>query len=48
MKGEYEVLDNKGEKTVISKGKKKGSPKQQATPVVVKSVADEDDGYELI
>ena len=48
VKGEYEVLDNKGEKTVISKGKKKGSPKQQATPVVVKSVADEDDGYELI
>jgi len=48
VKGEYEVLDNEGKKTVISKGKKKGSPKQRATPVVVKSVVEEDDGFELI
>lgn len=48
VKGEYEVLDNEGEKTVINKGKKRGSPKQRATPVVVKSVVDEDDGFELI
>jgi hypothetical protein len=47
VKGEYEVLNNAGEKTVISKGKKKGSPKQRAAPEVVKSV-DEDDGFELI
>lgn len=48
VKGEYEVLDNEGEKTVLAKGKKKGSPKQRATPAVVKSVVDEDDGFELI
>jgi hypothetical protein len=48
VKGEYEVLDNEGEKTVIHKGKKRGSPKQRSTPVVVKSVVDEDDGFELI
>lgn len=48
VKGEYEVLDNEGEKTALTKGKKKGSPKQRATPVVVKSVVDEDDGFELI
>ena len=48
VKGEYEVLDNAGETTVISKGKKRGSPKQKATPAVVKSVAEEDDGFELI
>ncbi|PMD46639.1 hypothetical protein L207DRAFT_577486 [Hyaloscypha variabilis F] len=48
VKGEYEVLDNAGEKTVLPKGKKRGSPKQRATPVVVKSVVDEDDGFELI
>jgi hypothetical protein len=47
VKGEYEVLDNTGEKTVL-KGKKRGSPKQRATPVVVKSVANEDEGFELI
>ncbi|KAE9370797.1 hypothetical protein N431DRAFT_344062 [Stipitochalara longipes BDJ] len=48
VKGEYEVLDNEGEKTVLAKGKKRGSPKQRATPVVVKSVVNEDDGFELI
>jgi hypothetical protein len=48
VKGEYEVLDNEGEKTVISKGKKRGSPKQRATPEVVKSVVNEDDEFELI
>jgi hypothetical protein len=48
VKGEYEVLDNEGEKTVLTKGKKRGSPKQRATPMVVKSVVDEDDGFELI
>jgi len=48
VKGEYEVLNNEGEKTVLTKGKKRGSPKQRATPMVVKSVVDEDDGFELI
>jgi len=30
VKSEYEVLDEQGETTVLSKGKKKGSPKQKA------------------
>jgi len=49
VKGEYEVLDNEGETTVISKGKKKGSPKQRALPLVTKNVdVEEDDGFELV
>lgn len=47
IKGEYEVLDNDGETTFLSKSRgKKGSPKNQA-PVVVNDVL-EDDGFELI
>ncbi|KAL3420102.1 hypothetical protein PVAG01_08601 [Phlyctema vagabunda] len=47
IKGEYEVLDNEGKTTVLSKGRgKKGSPKQR-TPIVVNQI-DEDDGFELI
>jgi len=53
VKGEYEVLDGKGEKTVISGKKgKKGSPKQKAVktmPSTLKDVSvEEDDGFELI
>jgi hypothetical protein len=53
VKGEYEVLDAEGEKTVISGKKgKKSSPKQRAVktmPAVVKDVGvEEDDGFELI
>jgi len=48
VKGEYEVLDNEGETTVLSKGRgKKGSPKQKVA-TVTKDVVDEDDGFELI
>ncbi|KUJ14153.1 uncharacterized protein LY89DRAFT_130604 [Mollisia scopiformis] len=53
VKGEYEVLDNEGETTVLA-SKKKKSPKQRATivksePSNIKSLAnDEDDGFELI
>jgi len=54
VKGEYEVLDNEGETTVLASKKKKGSPKQRATalksePSNIKSlVLDEDEGFELI
>lgn len=53
VKGEYEVLDNEGETTVLSK-KNKRSPKQKATflktePSNIKSLdVDEDDGFELV
>lgn len=48
VKGEYEVLDNEGETTILSKGKgKNGSPKQKVSAVVANPV-DEDDGFELI
>lgn len=46
IKGEYEVLDAQGEKTVLKK--KRGSPKQKATRNSVKVVEEEDDGFELI
>lgn len=53
VKGEYEVLDNEGETTVLASKKKRGSPKQRATtlknePSNVKSLLEEDDGFELI
>lgn len=57
VKGEYEVLDNEGETTVLAssgKGKgRKGSPKQKAaktptTTAIVQRVVDEDDDFELI
>lgn len=51
VKGEYEVLDNEGETTVLTKGRGKKSPKQKATKNVAaaKSMeAEEDDGFELI
>lgn len=48
VKSEYEILDNEGETTVVGKGRKKGSPKQRATPVVVKTPIEDDDGFELI
>jgi hypothetical protein len=44
IRGEYEVLDADGEKTVLKKGKK--SPKQKA--VKAKTVAIEEDDFELI
>lgn len=53
VKGEYEVLDNEGETTILSK-KNKRSPKQKATalktePSNIKSLdVDEDDGFELV
>lgn len=53
VKGEYEVLDIKGDPTVIStKGKGKRSPKQKATktaPAIPKSPEfEEDDGFMLV
>jgi hypothetical protein len=48
VKGEYEVLDNEGEKIVVGKGKKKGSPKQRVPTVVKDAEAIEDDGFELV
>lgn len=42
VRGEYEVLDAQGEKTIL--GKKRASPKQKS----VKVVEDEDDGFELV
>lgn len=52
VKGEYEVLDNEGEVTVLNKSKGKKSPKQKATrvpPALPKSRdVEEDDGFELI
>jgi hypothetical protein len=47
VKGEYEVLDNEGEKVVVGKGKK-GSPKQRVPTVVKDAQVVEDDGFELI
>ncbi|KAF4627655.1 hypothetical protein G7Y89_g10499 [Cudoniella acicularis] len=48
VKGEYEVLDNEGETTILStKSKKKGSPKQRAAKNEIKAI-EEDDGFELI
>ncbi|EHL01341.1 hypothetical protein GLAREA_11668 [Glarea lozoyensis ATCC 20868] len=44
IRGEYEVLDAQGEKTVLKKGKR--SPKQK--PKEVQPVVDEDDGFELV
>lgn len=46
IRGEYEVLDERGEKTVLRK--KRGSPKQKATRDSVKVDEDEDDGFELV
>ncbi|CAG8982987.1 hypothetical protein HYALB_00003566 [Hymenoscyphus albidus] len=47
IRGEYEVLDAQGEKTVLKK--KRGSPKQKATKDSVKVMdEDDDDGFELI
>ena len=54
VKEEYEVLDNRGETTVLTGGKgkgKRGSPKQRAVksdPAVVQNVVEEDDGFELV
>ena len=54
VNGEYEVLNEEGETTVLSsgKGKKRGSPKQKAVksmPTVVQNAeVEEDDGFELI
>jgi hypothetical protein len=48
VKGEYEVLDNEGQKVVVGKGKKKGSPKQRVSTVVQDAEVVEDDGFELI
>ncbi|KAG9234516.1 hypothetical protein BJ875DRAFT_9381 [Amylocarpus encephaloides] len=46
--GEYEVLDAQGEKTVLSRGRKRGSPRQKATKDSIKPSIDEDDGFELV
>jgi len=51
VKGEYEVLDNEGQTTVLGKSKGKKSPKQKAVkniPAVAKYEIEEDDGFELI
>jgi len=52
VKGEYEVIDGKGETTVLGSGKKgKRSPKQRATKsevVVEKGDVEEEDEFELI
>jgi hypothetical protein len=51
VKGEYEVLDNEGQTTVLGKSKGKKSPKQKAVkniPAVAKNEIEEDDGFELI
>lgn len=50
VKGEYEVLDNDGETTVLSSKKGKKSPKQKAKnmPLVQDVQIEEDDGFELI
>lgn len=48
--GEYEVLDNEGETTVLTKGKGKKSPKQRAAKAAPAKAdeAVEVDGFELI
>lgn len=53
IKGEYEVLDNFGETTVLASKKKNKSPKQKATilksePSTVKSLVDDGEDFELI
>ena len=54
VKVEYEVLDEQGETTVLSKGKgKKGSPKTKAVKNIANAIAnvdgvEEDDGFMLI
>jgi len=54
VKVEYEVLDEQGETTVLSKGKgKKGSPKTKAVKNMANAIAnvdgvEEDDGFMLI
>jgi hypothetical protein len=54
VKVEYEVLDEQGETTVLSKGKgKKGSPKTKAVKNMASAVTnvngvEEDDGFMLI
>lgn len=45
VKGEYEVLDEQGEITVLKGQGRKRSPRQKA---VVEKVVEEDDGFELI
>jgi hypothetical protein len=49
IKEDYEVLDADGESVVLAsgKGKRKGSPKNNAVKTEVK-VEDDDDGFELI
>jgi len=53
IKGEYEVLDNYGETTVLASKNKNKSPKQKATilknePSTVKSLVDDGEDFELI
>lgn len=53
VKGEYEVLDNEGETTVIAGKRGRRSPKQKATklktePSNIKSLVDDDDDFELV
>ncbi|KAF8851509.1 hypothetical protein BDZ45DRAFT_750619 [Acephala macrosclerotiorum] len=53
VKGEYEVLDNYGETTMLASKKKNKSPKQKATilksePSTVKSLVDDGEDFELI
>jgi len=54
VKGEYEVLNNEGETTILAGKKKRGSPKQRASAVksessTIKNMAlDDDEGFELI
>ncbi len=49
VKNDYEVLDNSGETTTLSRKNKK-SPKQKAkSPATLpKIIAEEDDGFELV
>jgi hypothetical protein len=54
VKGEYEVLDNEGETTIIAGKRGRRSPKQKATklktePSNIKNLdVNEDDGFELV
>jgi hypothetical protein len=49
VKGEYEVLDDEGAITFLTRKKKKDSPKQKAAKNAAKDVlVQEDDGFELI
>lgn len=46
IRGEYEVLDGRGETTSLRKGKR--SPKQKAAKQTVVKDIEEDDGFELV